>query len=87
MMIDQIESQYDIAFLDKLMPVMTGFELASKIRKTKCTKDVKVVLVSGDNIDSTKNWIIDNTTSECVKLFNYSLLKPFHVEDLKRILS
>ena len=62
------QKRFDMVFTDLIMPVMTGCELAEKIKGTN--KDIPVVLVTA--------WVVDYSESELrSKGIDHIVNKPF----------
>jgi two-component system sensor histidine kinase BarA len=49
------EKQYDVIFLDILMPEMDGFATCKKIREAQTNKTTPIVFVTGDNSAKTRD--------------------------------
>jgi signal transduction histidine kinase/CheY-like chemotaxis protein/HPt (histidine-containing phosphotransfer) domain-containing protein len=65
---------YDIAFLDQMMPGLSGDELASRIRSSKFLADTKLIIVSSVGRDFIREW--DSLKLEAV------LEKPLRHQEL-----
>lgn len=68
---------FDIAFLDMVMPVKSGVELLKEIR-TQCPQ-LPVVMMSGYSIQEQKDEALRLGARGCLK-------KPFELEDIKRVI-
>jgi len=67
----------DLAIVDRMMPKMDGLALLKRIKKTR--PDLAVVMTSGFFSEATENECMENGASYCIT-------KPYHLEDLKRLL-
>lgn len=73
--IDLIKKEnFDIVYLDIIMPGISGIEVFEKIRKI--SSEIKIVLMTGE--------LLDNKALEELKLKGISkiLKKPFKIEDI-----
>jgi len=73
------QNKYDILITDIGMPKMNGWQLINHLRNEIKNKEIKIILVSG--------WNIDN--DDLIKKYNISniLQKPITLKHLKEVLS
>lgn len=71
------EKDYDIIFMDLMMPEMDGYEAADRIRKMKM--DLPIIAVTADTNQESR--IKGNETS-----MNDFIAKPIKVDEIKRVL-
>lgn len=74
------KDDYDIIFMDIQMPGMSGFEALKALRKNKQYDHIPVIALTADSSLSIEKDIIDSG-------FNDGILKPFHPEELLKILN
>lgn len=66
----------EMVILDIVMPKLSGYEVAKKIRETPGLKDILVIMVSA------KNEPLDKIEGLIVSDADYYLSKPFDINDL-----
>ena len=69
------QSAYDVAVLDIKMPGENGFELLSKIKSNPRTKDVEVIVLTGQTEENLKREALDLGATDLIN-------KPVQKEDL-----
>ncbi len=69
----------DLLLLDIRMPVLNGFEVARKIRKSKQIRDLPIIAISATPINEDEKKLAEN--------FNGFLAKPINVNDLMDLVS
>ncbi|MDR0946320.1 MAG: response regulator [Ruminococcus sp.] len=74
-----VQNQYDIIFMDHMMPDMDGIETASKIRKLGSYEDTPIVALTANAVSGMKEMFIQNG-------FTDFMSKPIDVNMLKQIL-
>jgi len=65
----------DIIVTDFQMPVMTGLELARKLRETEATRDIPVIILTARNFAISQEQQDELQISECIS-------KPFSPKEL-----
>ena len=76
--VDSVEERnFDVVFMDLLMPEMDGFQAAQIIRENGHT--IPIVALSADDTDETKNAAFEAG-------MNDYLMKPARVEGIKKLL-
>ncbi len=71
------EKKPDIIVTDFQMPVMTGLELVKKLRRSKATKDIPVIMLTA------RGFAIEDEQKEDLKISKF-LSKPFSPKELLR---
>ena len=71
------QKEFDIAFLDMVMPEKNGVEVLKKLKAVR--PHLPVVMMSGYSIQEQKDEAVHLGACGCLK-------KPFEVEDIKRII-
>jgi signal transduction histidine kinase/CheY-like chemotaxis protein len=72
--------EYDIVFMDHMMPEMDGIEATEKIRKIKTEKQIPIIALTANAVVGMKEMFIE-------KGFNDFLAKPIDVNKLDEMLS
>ncbi|KAJ0772029.1 putative response regulator and transcription factor RR-A-type family [Helianthus annuus] len=71
-------SKVNMIITDYCMPGMTGYELLQKIKESSVLKDVPVVIMSSENIETRIN--------ECLEMGAQTfMLKPLKLADVKKL--
>ncbi|KAM0013081.1 putative response regulator and transcription factor RR-A-type family [Helianthus debilis subsp. tardiflorus] len=71
-------SKVNMIITDYCMPGMTGYELLQKIKESSVLKDVPVVIMSSENIETRIN--------ECLEMgAQMFMLKPLKLADVKKL--
>ncbi len=69
-------NEYDIAFVDMIIPMHDGVEILKEIKAVK--SDLPVVMMSGYSLDEKRR-----QAKECGAI--YCLKKPFELDDIRRV--
>jgi CheY-like chemotaxis protein len=68
----------EVVLLDLMMPGMSGYETARRIREQTATQSITLIAVTG--------WVPEDGDSETAKVFDYYLLKPIDAGALEKVL-
>jgi signal transduction histidine kinase/FixJ family two-component response regulator/HPt (histidine-containing phosphotransfer) domain-containing protein len=69
------ENEYDIIYMDHMMPEMDGLETTAEIRKLNSGKKVKIVALTANAVQGAKELFLDNG-------FNDFISKPIEIHEL-----
>ncbi|MFQ5479087.1 MAG: response regulator [Candidatus Binatia bacterium] len=77
------DTRPDVIVLDRVMPGLDGVEVARRLKSDCRTKDIPIVLLSGDEVEVPP----DPETGRVVPPFDVFIAKPFKVDELEAALA
>lgn len=73
------KKQYDVIFMDHMMPVMDGMEATAKLREMDNNKNVPIIALTANAIEGAQQMFLDAGMNDFVA-------KPFSIKDMDRVL-